>query len=48
MKNTKLSKNPLTRLGWHKHYTAKFNKNKNNQAAHLANWYLLLHLAFEE
>lgn len=37
---------PATRIGWHKHYADRFNKTGSQQAAHLADWYLLLHLAF--
>jgi hypothetical protein len=36
------------RLGWHKYYVARFNKTGSPQAEHLAMWYLLLYLAFDE
>jgi hypothetical protein len=39
---------PCDRLGWHKFYAKRFNKTGNHQAEHLANWYLILHLAFDE
>ena len=39
---------PNSRMGWHEHYTRRYNKHKGgDQAAHLAMWYLLLHLAFD-
>lgn len=39
---------PNTRMGWHVHYVRRFNKHQGGeQAAHLANWYQLLHLAFD-
>lgn len=43
----RLSKYPLgsDNLGWHKHYAEVFNKTERPDAAHLAIWYLLLHLA---
>jgi len=45
-----LSKYPLgsDNLGWHKHYAEVFNKTERPDAAHLAIWYLLLHLALGE
>lgn len=37
------------RLYWHKFYVKRFNRDPaNKQALHLAMWYLLLHLAFDE
>lgn len=36
------------RLGWHKHYAQLFNRTGRETAAHLAMWYLLLHLSHEE
>jgi hypothetical protein len=33
------------RLGWHKFYMNRFNKNPNWQAEQLACWYLFLHLS---
>jgi hypothetical protein len=46
----RLSKYPLgsDRLGWYKHYAERFNKTQHPDAAHLAMWYLLLHLALGE
>jgi hypothetical protein len=38
---------PVTRMGWHKHYAGRFNKTQHQDAAHLAIWYLLLHLGLE-
>ena len=38
---------PVNRLGWHKFYAARFNKMQRPDAAHLAMWYLFLHLAFD-
>lgn len=35
-----------SRLGWSDYYAAEFNKTGRTQAAHMACWYLLLHLAF--
>jgi hypothetical protein len=34
-----------TRLGWHEYYVARYNKTLDPQAAHLAMWYLFLHLS---
>jgi len=44
----RLSNLPLgsDNYGWHKHYAEVFNKTGRSDAAHLAMWYLLLHLAF--
>lgn len=42
MKSKKAS--PVTRLGWSLHYAKEFNKTGRQQAAHLACWYLMLHL----
>jgi hypothetical protein len=37
------------RLYWHQFYVKRFNQNPaNEQALHLAMWYLLLYLAFDE
>lgn len=37
------------RLYWHQFYVKRFNADPTNeQALHLAMWYLLLHLAFDE
>lgn len=37
------------RLYWHQFYVTLFNKDQSNhQAEHMAVWYLLLHLAFDE
>lgn len=46
----RLSKYPLggDNLGWHKHYAQVHNKTQTFDSAHLAMWYLLLHLAFGE
>ena len=39
---------PSSRIGWHRFYASKFSKDPtNNQAEHLACWYLLLHLALD-
>lgn len=39
---------PVTRMGWHKHYVDLFNKTNGKRGERLANWFLLLHLAFDE
>lgn len=39
---------PTTRMGWHKHYVDLFNKTNGKRGERLANWFLLLHLAFDE
>lgn len=39
---------PVTRMGWHKHYAKKFNKTQHKDTAHLALWYLILHLGLGE
>lgn len=46
----RLGKYPLgsDRYGWYKHYAEVFNKTERPDAAHLAIWYLLLHLALGE
>ena len=46
----RLSKYPLgsDNLGWHKYYAERFNKTGRPDCAHLAIWYLLLHLALGE
>ena len=46
----RLSRYPLggDNLGWHKHYAEVHNKTQTFDSAHLAMWYLLLHLAFGE
>jgi hypothetical protein len=36
------------RLHWHNFYARCYNKTLPTQAEHLAVWYLLLHLAFDE
>lgn len=41
----RLKASPTTRLGWHEYYAARFNKTLDPQAAHLAMWYLFLHLS---
>lgn len=43
----KPKKLPNTRIGWHRHFATKFNKNENPQTAQLSLWYLFLHLAFD-
>lgn len=35
-------------MGWHLHYARQYNKTGNPQAAVMACWYLMLHLAFDE
>lgn len=37
-----------THIGWFQYYVARFNKNQHPDAAHLAMYYLLLHLALDE
>lgn len=39
---------PTTRRGWANYYAARFNKTEDPAAAHLAMWYDLLALAFDE
>lgn len=39
---------PVSRLDWHKFYVARFNKTQAPQAEHLAVWFLILHLAFDQ
>jgi hypothetical protein len=39
---------PTTRMGWHEYYVDLFNKTDGKRGEHLANWFLLLHLAFDE
>lgn len=39
---------PMSRMDWHRHYTARFNKTGDGQALHLAMWYLLLALAEQD
>lgn len=39
---------PVTRVGWHEYYVDLFNKTDGKRGEHLANWFLLLHLAFDE
>jgi hypothetical protein len=39
---------PVTRMGWHEYYVDLFNKTDGKRGEHLANWFLLLHLAFDE
>lgn len=44
-----MKKYPMSndRLGWHKYYVGRFNKDPSNwQAEQLAMWYLILHHAF--
>lgn len=36
------------RIGWHQHFVDRFNATQSKQAEHLACWFLLLHLAFDE
>lgn len=36
---------PVTRSGWARHYSREFNRTGRPQAATLATWYYLLHLA---
>jgi len=43
----KSKKLPNTRIGWHQHFVAKFNKNENPHTAQMSLWYLFLHLAFD-
>lgn len=43
-----VKKTPMNRLDWHQYYVARFNKTQTKDAEHLALWYLLLHLAFDE
>jgi hypothetical protein len=38
---------PTTRMGWHEYYVDLFNKTDGKRGEHLANWFLLLHLAFD-
>lgn len=38
---------PADRLGWHKYYVKQFNKTGSDACSHLAMWYLMLHLAFD-
>ena len=40
-------KAPASRIGWHNYYAKRFNKTKSPQAAQMALWYQLLHLAFD-
>lgn len=40
------SPRPLTRMGWYKFYVNEFNRTGRIQAAHLACWFLVLHLEF--
>lgn len=46
----RLSKYPAgsDNFGWHKYYAERFNKTGRPDCAHLAIWYLLLHLALGE
>lgn len=46
----RLSKYPMgsDNFGWHKHYAQVHNKTQTFDSAHLAMWYLLLHLALGE
>lgn len=48
MKRRRLAKMPVSRIGWHEYYADRFNKTGSAQALHLAMWYQLLHLAFDE
>ena len=36
------------RYGWHRYYVSQFNKTLSPESAHMACWYLLLHLAFDK
>lgn len=45
---TPRSPRPMSRMDWHRHYTARFNKTGDGQALHLAMWYLLLALAEQD
>lgn len=36
------------RIGWHRHYVDRYNTNQSQYAEHMACWFLLLHLAFDE
>lgn len=38
---------PATRLGWHSYYAQRYNRAGNPDAAVMACWYYLLHLAFD-
>lgn len=38
---------PNTRIGWHRYFATKFNKNENPRTAQMSLWYLFLHLAFD-
>lgn len=46
----RLSRFPLggDNYGWYKHYAEVHNKTQTFNSAHLAMWYLLVHLAFGE
>lgn len=46
----RLSRFPLggDNYGWYKHYAEVHNKTQTFDSAHLAMWYLLVHLAFGE
>lgn len=49
IKRTAKANHGNTRLYWHNFYVQRYNKNpENEQALHLAMWYLILHLAFDE
>lgn len=48
MNRRRLAKMPVSRIGWHEYYAARFNKTESPDALHLALWYYLLHLAFGE
>lgn len=43
----KPKKLPNTRIGWHRHFATKFNKNENPRTEQMSLWYLFLHLAFD-
>ena len=48
-RNPKAKPHGTNRLYWHQFYVKRFNADPTNeQAEHLAMWYLLLHLAFDE
>jgi hypothetical protein len=38
---------PNDRLGWSNYYAKLYNKHGRDTSEHLAIWYLLLHLAFD-
>lgn len=49
MKTTTLrTPRPMSRMGWHAYYVARVNKTGNEEALHLAMWYLLLALAEQD